>query len=105
VIPDTWGHQLLGDSWTVAKLALLPLSFEALLALVGGIAAAGHRVAFASIRTLVLRLSVGIPRPFIVLGCAVVWGISGAAWSMAAISAVNALLWWASYRLIVRRQG
>ncbi|MDQ0613792.1 hypothetical protein QF046_001433 [Microbacterium sp. W4I4] len=101
-LPDTWGAELLGESWTVARPALLPLSIETLLALVGGIAAAGHRVAFASVRTLVLRLSVGIPRPFIVVCCAVAWGIPGAAWSMAIIAAVNAVLWWTSYRLLTR---
>lgn len=101
--PDQWGQVLLGESWSVARTALLPLSMEALLALVGGIAAAGHRVAFASVRTLVLRLAVGIPRPFVVIISAIIWGIPGAAWSMAGISAVNAILWWVSYRLLTRR--
>lgn len=102
-LPDAWGEQLLGDTWQLASLALLPLSLEAVFALIGAVANSGHRVAFAGGRSLALRLAVGIPRPFVVLACAQVWGIPGATWSMAAISALNAVVWWASYYHLSRR--
>lgn len=102
-LPDTWGEQLLGDTWQLASQALLPLSIEAIFALIGAVANSGHRVAFAGGRSLVLRLAVGVPRPFIVLACAYAWGLAGATWSMAAISALNAVLWWASYYHLSRR--
>jgi len=102
-LPDDWGEQLLGDTWQLASLALLPLSIEAIFALIGAVANSGHRVAFAGGRSLALRLAVGIPRPFIVLACAYAWGLAGATWSMAAISALNAVLWWVSYYHLSRR--
>ncbi|WP_101847242.1 MATE family efflux transporter [Zhihengliuella sp. ISTPL4] len=102
-LPDAWGEQLLGETWQLASLALLPLSLEAIFALVGAVANSGHRVAFAGGRSLTLRLVVGIPRPFIVLACAYAWGLAGATWSMTAISALNAVLWWASYHHLSRR--
>ncbi len=101
-LPAEWGRELLGDTWDVAKLALLPLSIEALLGLVSAVANSGHRVAFAGGRSLALRLAVGVPRPFVVLACAHLWGIEGAAWSMAIMAAVNTAIWWISYYNITR---
>ncbi|MCK2035911.1 hypothetical protein KZC51_07160 [Microbacterium sp. SSW1-49] len=103
LLPATWGRQILGDTWDLASLALLPLSIEAVFALISAVANSGHRVAFAGTRSLALRLSVGLPRPFVVLLCAQFWGVQGAAWSMAAIAAVNALIWWGSYYDLARR--
>lgn len=103
LLPASWGRQLLGETWDLASLALLPLSIEAVFALISAVANSGHRVAFAGARSLTLRLAVGLPRPFVVLLCAQFWGIQGAAWSMAAISALNALLWWGSYYELSRR--
>lgn len=102
MIPDSWGVQLLGETWQLAGLALLPLSIEAVFALVSAVAASGHRVAFAGKRTLILRVTLGVPRPVVVLLCAQTWGVLGAAWSMAAISVVNAAVWWASYVELAR---
>lgn len=102
-LPDAWGKQLLGDTWQLASVALLPLSLEAVFALIGAVANSGHRVAFAGGRSLTLRLAIGIPRPFVVLACAQVWGLTGATWSMVGISALNALMWWASYYQLSRR--
>lgn len=96
-IPDPWGRQLLGDTWQLASLVLLPLSIESVFALVSAAAAAGHRVAFAGRRTLILRAALGLPRPVVVLLSSQAWGVAGAAWSMVAISVLNAVVWWVSY--------
>lgn len=106
-IPPEWGEWLLGDTWPLASVVLLPLAIESFLALVGGVPAAGHRVAFAGGRTLALRLAVGVPRPIVVIGCALVWGAPGAAWAMATLALINAVVWWLSYRALLfgRRQG
>ncbi|WP_214443661.1 MATE family efflux transporter, partial [Mycobacterium tuberculosis] len=40
-LPDTWGEQLLGDTWQLASQALLPLSIEAIFALIGAVANSG----------------------------------------------------------------
>lgn len=101
-IPTAIGEALLGETWTLAQLALLPMSLEALFALIGAIASAGHRVAFAGARSLILRTAVGLPRPFIVLWCAFQWGIAGAAWSMAVIAILNAFVWWLSFYGLTR---
>lgn len=103
-IPVAWGEWLLGDTWTIAAIALLPMAIESIMGTIGSIPAAGHRAALAGKRALLLRLTVGIPRPAIVIFAATAWGIPGAAWSMAAISTVNALIWWISYRQLLRRR-
>lgn len=104
-VPTPVGEQLLGPTWEVAALALLPMSIEALFALISAVPAAGHRVAFAGKRTLTLRLIIGVPRPMIVLLSASHWGVSGAAWAMAIISVFNAGLWWKSYYSLTHPTG
>lgn len=97
-IPPAWGEWLLGDTWAVAALALLPLAIESLFGLISSIPAAGHRAAFAGRRTLLLRMAVGIPRPFVVLASGLAWGVIGAVWAMALVAVINAIVWWVSYR-------
>ncbi|WP_345762835.1 hypothetical protein [Diaminobutyricibacter sp. McL0608] len=96
-LPYAAGHALLGQTWPAASPLLPALAIESVLALIGNIASAGHRSRLAGVRSLVLRLSVGIPRPFIVIAAAGVWGAAGAAWAMAALSALNCVIWWLSY--------
>ena len=103
LIPDSWGEQLLGDTWELARLALLPMSIDALFVLGGVAAVAGHRVAFAGRRTVLLRLVTGVARPVVVVFGAVVWGVAGAAWAMAAFAVVSAIAWWVSYVDLSRR--
>ncbi|MCC2594333.1 hypothetical protein LKO27_13050 [Tessaracoccus sp. OS52] len=105
LLPESWGEQALGESWEVASMALLPISVEALFGLVGSVADSGHRVALAGSRSLLLRVLVGLPRPFVVLWCGYRWGVEGAAWAMAAISVLNAALWWYSYHKLVSQLG
>lgn len=102
-IPDSWGEQLLGDTWALASLALLPMGVDSIFALISAVASSGHRVAFAATRSLLLRLAVGVPRPVVVLFCGYTWGVAGAAWSMAVVSMVNAVIWWISYVDLTRR--
>lgn len=102
-IPNWLGEQLLGETWKIAVLAILPMSIDALFNLIMSPAIAGHRVAFAGARTLSLRLMIGIPRPFVVLYSAHLWGITGAAWSMALIAVVGSIMWWSSYFDLCRR--
>lgn len=104
-IPARWGEWLLGDTWSVASAVLLPIAVESLFALIGSVPSAGHRAAFAGRRTLILRLSVGVPRPFVVVGGALLWGAPGAAWLMAGIAVLNALVWWASYCSLVAKRA
>lgn len=96
-IPDNIGTALLGATWPLATLAILPMSIDSLFSVVTTPAIAAHRVALAGKRTLFLRILTGVPRPFIVLFCAYTWGISGAAWAMAGMSFISAVLWWISY--------
>jgi O-antigen/teichoic acid export membrane protein len=91
------GTALLGSTWDAAAPLLPALAIESVLALVGNIASAGHRSRRAGTRSLALRLSVGIPRPFIVIAAAAAMGALGAAWAMAALAVVNCVIWWASY--------
>lgn len=102
-IPDSWGGQLLGETWELARLVLLPMSVDALFVLGGVAAVAGHRVAFAGRRTVLLRLVTGVARPVVVVFGAVVWGVAGAAWAMAAFAVVSAIAWWVSYVDLSRR--
>lgn len=102
-LPNSVGTSLLGETWASASTVIGPLAIEAGLSLLSGIAASGHRAAQAGRRTLVLRLLVGVPRPFVVVGVALVWGIVAAAWMMAALAAINVVLWWASYIHLAKR--
>ena len=102
-IPPWLGEQLLGETWKIAALAILPMSIDALFNLIMSPAIAGHRVAFAGTRTLILRLAIGVPRPLIVLFAAHLWGIVGAAWAMALIASVSSVAWWISYFDLSRR--
>lgn len=104
-IPDSVGVLLLGDTWQLAGLALLPLSIESLFALVAAVAISGHRVAFAGVRTILLRLTTGLSRPVVVLFCAHTWGVSGAAWAMAVFAITSAVIWWVSYYNLSRRSS
>lgn len=97
LIPDALGIALLGDTWNLAQLVLLPMAIEVVGQLLGSVPSAGHRAAFAGRRALTLRVAVGVPRPIIVLLAAYRFGAPGAAWAMAAIAFVNAALWWSSY--------
>ncbi|GAB3611831.1 hypothetical protein GCM10027415_01710 [Humibacter ginsengisoli] len=97
LLPTSVGTVLLGATWHAAAPLLPALAIESVLALVGNIASAGHRSRLAGSRSLALRLSVGIPRPFIVIVAAATMGAPGAAWAMAALAVLNVLIWWTSY--------
>src|SRR5699024_8520100 len=104
-IPDDLGFELLGETWKVASLAILPMSIDALFNVAMSPAIAGHRVSSADSRSLVLRLLVGVPRPIIVVYCASVWGVLGAAWAMAFVALASSVAWWISYFLLCRRES
>lgn len=97
------GIHLLGETWTVAKTVLVPLAIESVFALAGSVPSAGHRMRFAGRRAAVLRLSVGVLRPSLVIPAAFLHGAAGAAWVMAFLSAVSLVLWWASYAQLLRQ--
>lgn len=104
-IPDDLGFELLGETWKVASLAILPMSIDALFNVAMSPAIAGHRVSSAGSRSLVIRLLVGVPRPIIVVYCASVWGVLGAAWAMAFVALASSVAWWISYFLLCRRES
>lgn len=101
-IPDSIGVQLLGDSWSTASSVLFALALESVFALIGSVAAAGHRSRMAGARSLSLRLAVGIPRPLFVVAAATLFGLEGAVWAMVVIAAINVILWWSSYWNLTR---
>lgn len=102
-LPSNIGVEVLGATWLIAQPIILPLAIESLAALGGSIAAAGHRSQFAGARAVVLRLSVGGLRPFVVVVAGTNFGAGGAAWSMAILSIVNLGLWWGSYIQLTKR--
>jgi O-antigen/teichoic acid export membrane protein len=101
-IPYDIGVELLGESWVVVAPVLAPLAIESAAALAGSVASAGHRSKLAGGRALSLRLTVGIVRPVAVVAAGTALGAVGAAWTMAAISILNVILWWASYWQLTR---
>jgi O-antigen/teichoic acid export membrane protein len=96
-LPSEIGVQLLGETWALASIVLLPLAIESVLALVGSVASSGHRSRLAGGRAVILRLSMGACRPILVFLAAATWGAQGAAWGMVLISCINVVAWWASY--------
>jgi hypothetical protein len=97
LLPARLGQELLGSTFATARPLIPPLAIEVCAAVIGGVAAAGHRSRAAGRRALTVRLCLGIPRPLLVGLTAVQFGVEGAAWSMAAVSVVNAVAWWLSF--------
>jgi O-antigen/teichoic acid export membrane protein len=102
LIPDSWGIFLLGETWTLTEVVLPLLSLELVFALVSNVPFAGHRSLGAHRRTLALRSILAPLRVATIVMAALVTGYVGAAVAMLATSAVSALVWWWSYRQLVR---
>lgn len=102
-LPQELGHALLGETWDATSALMFPLGLEALLALLAGGAFAGHRAHQAGGRTLIIRLAVGAVRVVLVVGAGIRWGMTGAAWAMAAVALVSCCFWWLSYRSLVKK--
>jgi O-antigen/teichoic acid export membrane protein len=102
-MPTRIGSQLLGDSFSAAVQVMPALAIETFFALIGGVAAAGHRSRRAGRRALSLRVSLGLPRPIVVCWCGAVYGITGAVWAMAGLSILSAIVWWISFTVLTAR--
>lgn len=92
VMPDSVGRALLGDSWGLARLVLLPLGLSLAAQGFGSGALVGLRVlsdAAGSLRGRVLDVGISL---ILVVGGSLVGGAIGAAWGMAANGAVSAMI-------------
>lgn len=97
LLPDSIGAVLLGDTWPPASKVLLPMAIESILALITAVPASGLRMRGAAGMSLTMRVIIGVPRPFIIIWAGVHFGLSGAAWAMTIIAALNAVIWWIGY--------
>ncbi|BAU94757.1 integral membrane protein [Corynebacterium suranareeae] len=102
-LPDWLGYQILGETWILASIVILPMSVDSIFSLIAGTAMSGHRVELAGKRILAIRTTTGILRPTLVLSSAAIWGPIGAAWGMAAIAIINTVVWWWSFYLLSSR--
>ncbi len=98
VLPDRLGELVLGDTWAVTQLLLLPAGIQViLLALITGV-----RAALLGMRAIERTLRIDVVASVVGLGATIVgaalWDVRGAFWVRAGGQGVALLLWWAAYR-------
>ncbi|MFB7263851.1 hypothetical protein ACFCXH_17090 [Streptomyces nojiriensis] len=99
LLPDRLGRQLLGDTWAGAS-ALLPATGAQYAVMGLGTCALLTLRVLAPKATLSLQVVFSLLSVGLLLGGYAVWGVAGAAWGLAAGSALKALAaWWRVTRL------
>ncbi|WP_328788642.1 hypothetical protein [Streptomyces sp. NBC_00273] len=99
LLPDRLGRELLGDTWAGAS-ALLPATGAQYAAMGLGTCALLTLRVLAPKATLSLQVVFSLLSVGLLLGGYAVWGVAGAAWGLAAGSALKALAaWWRVTRL------
>lgn len=101
MLPDHIGELALGPNWAYAAPLLAPLAVELCFAVAATVPFAGHRVARAGRRTLVIRAGAAPVRIAGVLGGAELGGAYGAAVALAILAALTCAVWWASYLTLI----
>ncbi len=102
VLPDQYGTMLLGPSWDLAHTVVLPLSVNMAGAGIIMGASIGLRALAAARLSLRARLFVAPVTLAAALLGTVVSGVLGAAWGIAAGSAVGSVVWWHFFRRALR---
>ncbi|MCX4805867.1 hypothetical protein OG594_30335 [Streptomyces sp. NBC_01214] len=101
LLPDRLGRELLGDTWAGAS-ALLPATGAQYAVMGLGTCALLTLRVLAPKATLSLQVVFSLLSVGLLLGGYAVWGVAGAAWGLAAGSALKALAaWWRVARLRV----
>ncbi|THA80932.1 hypothetical protein [Streptomyces sp. A0592] len=101
LLPDRLGRELLGDTWEAAS-ALLPATGAQYAVMGLGTCALLTLRVLAPKATLSLQVVFSLLSVGLLLGGYAVWGVAGAAWALAAGSALKALAaWWRVARLPV----
>ncbi|MFE5622536.1 hypothetical protein ACFQ8S_10765 [Streptomyces virginiae] len=99
LLPDRLGRELLGDTWAAAS-ALLPATGAQYAVMGLGTCALLTLRVLAPKATLSLQVVFSLLSVALLLGGYAVWGVAGAAWALAAGSALKALAaWWRVARL------
>ncbi|MGW9070992.1 hypothetical protein ACWGQT_16320 [Streptomyces yangpuensis] len=99
LLPDRLGRELLGDTWASAS-ALLPATGAQYAVMGLGTCALLTLRMLAPKATLSLQVVFSLLSVGLLLGGYAVWGVAGAAWALAAGSALKALAaWWRVARL------
>ncbi|MFF1373770.1 hypothetical protein OG280_12695 [Streptomyces virginiae] len=99
LLPDRLGRELLGDTWAGAS-ALLPATGAQYAVMGLGTCALLTLRVLAPKATLSLQVVFSLLSVALLLGGYAVWGVAGAAWGLAAGSALKALAaWWRVTRL------
>ncbi|MFE5492570.1 hypothetical protein ACFQ7Z_21840 [Streptomyces virginiae] len=94
LLPDRLGRELLGDTWAAAS-ALLPATGAQYAVMGLGTCALLTLRVLAPKATLSLQVVFSLLSVALLLGGYAVWGVAGAAWALAAGSALKALAaWW-----------
>ena len=96
VMPDSVGRYLLGDSWEVAAVIVLPLAVQAVIRGPFTVGPLMLKASHLLTHALSLRLCTSIISVVIPVGAALSWGTLGAGWGIAAAAGINgvlALMW------------
>ncbi|MCZ4657662.1 hypothetical protein O4090_17100 [Dietzia kunjamensis] len=104
MLPDNLGRMLLGETWTLASIVVIPIGIEAAFALLTLAPFAAHRAYDRAKRIIVIRVAMAVLRVTSVIYFGLNYGAIGAAIAMAVISAIGCAVWFLSYLQIGRRQ-
>ena len=102
LLPNEWGHSLLGETWLVAKEVMPYLSIEVISTMLTTIPFSGHRSLGAHKRVFKIRLSLALLRLPIVIGAGILGGHMWAAIAMVTTSVLELIVWWTSYTHLMK---
>ncbi|WP_406057016.1 hypothetical protein [Kribbella sp. NBC_00889] len=104
VLPDGWGHALLGEVWLTASALLLPATLSVMFASFYTGAAAGLRALGVARRSLRAQLFASAAYLIGGVGGAAIGGALGSSWGAAGATFVGAIVWWWYFGVGIRER-
>jgi O-antigen/teichoic acid export membrane protein len=104
VLPDGWGHALLGEVWLTSSALLLPATLSVMFASFYTGASAGLRALGVARRSLRAQLWASAAYLIGGVGGAAIAGALGSAWGAACATFVGAIVWWWSFGVGIRER-
>jgi len=104
ILPDGWGHALLGEVWLTASALLLPATLSVMFASFYTGASAGLRALGVAKRSLRAQLYASAAYLIGGVGGGVIGGALGSSWGAAGATFIGAIVWWWSFGVGIRER-
>lgn len=104
VLPDGWGHALLGEVWLTASALLLPATLSVMFASFYTGAAAGLRALGVARRSLRAQLYASTAYLIGGVGGAALGGALGSSWGAAGATFLGSIVWWWLFGVGIRER-